>query len=194
VINQSCNFLDVGCGKGSLGEYLRENFQGIVTGIEIFPEYAEVAAKVLNHVICGNVENLNLESHSETYDYIIFSDSLEHLIDPEFTLLKVKPLLRMNGSILLSVPNIRNFRVMAPLLLFGQFEYQEEGLLDRTHLRFFTRSSIVNTLERCGFKVDEIYVDLPLRSKVGIINLFTLGIFKNILTSHYFIRACPKNS
>jgi 2-polyprenyl-3-methyl-5-hydroxy-6-metoxy-1,4-benzoquinol methylase len=187
-------FLDIGCGKGRLGEYLKDNYQAKVTGIEIFEAYAEEARNVLNNVICGNVEELNLDNHLNTYDYILFSDSLEHLIDPERTLMKVKLLLKRGGSILLAIPNIRNFRVTIPLLIFDQFEYQEEGLLDRTHLRFFTRTSIVNTLKKCGFEVDKIYEDLPFSSKVGIINIITLGLFKNILTSHFFIRACLKNS
>jgi len=192
-LKQGSNFLDIGCGKGRLGEYLRANFRASVTGIELFPEYAEDAAKVLNHVVCGNIEQLNLNSHFESYDYIIFSDSLEHLIDPERALLKVRSLLRPDGSILLSIPNVRNFRVTMPLLIFGQFEYQEEGLLDRTHLRFFTRSSIINALKRCGLEVDKVYLDLPLRSKVGIINIITLGLLRNTLTSHFFVRACLKN-
>jgi 2-polyprenyl-3-methyl-5-hydroxy-6-metoxy-1,4-benzoquinol methylase len=187
-------FLDIGCGKGRLGAFLKQKFDAKVTGIEIFPEYAAIASKCLDEVLCGNIEVLELAAFSDQFEYIIFSDSLEHLLDPKSAVNKAKDLLRSDGALLLSVPNIRNFRVTLPLVFLGKFEYQDEGLLDRTHLRFFTRSSISNLLESCGFEVESIKYDLPLNSKVGVMNVLTLGLFKETLTSHFFIKACKKNS
>lgn len=186
-------FLDIGCGKGVLGRFLKDQFEAKVTGVELFEEYANESANYLDKVICGNFENINFISLEGTFDYVIFSDSLEHLYDPKLALNKAKLLINPSGSILISIPNIRNFRVLIPLLFLGRFEYQDEGLLDRTHLRFFTRSSIVKLLRECGLEVTSIQYDLPVASKTGILNLLTLGLFRDILTSHYFISSCKRN-
>lgn len=192
-INDGCQILDIGCGKGRLGSFLKQQFSSKVTGIEIYQEYADEAAKCLDEVLCGNIEELNLSAFENQFDHVIFSDSLEHLLDPESALLKAKSMLKPDGALLLSIPNIRNFRVTMPLVLFGRFEYQDEGLLDRTHLRFFTLSSITNLLQKCGFSVESVKLDLPRDSKVGILNMLTFGLFRETLTSHFFIKACRKN-
>lgn len=193
-IKHGGNFLDIGCGKGRLGTFLKNQIAAKVTGIEIFSEYAAEASKCLDAVMCGNIEELDLSAYAAQFDYVIFSDSLEHLLDPESALLKAKTMLCPDGALLLSIPNVRNFRVTIPLVVFGKFEYQDEGLLDRTHLRFFTRSSITNLLHKCGFEVDSVKLDLPSNSKVGLLNILTFGLFKETLTSHFFIKACRKNS
>lgn len=193
-IKRGGHYLDIGCGKGRLGAFLKQQFAAKVTGIEIFPEYASEASKCLDEVLCGNIEELDLVAYTNQFNHIIFSDSLEHLLDPETALMKAKAMLRPDGALLLSIPNVRNFRVTLPLVLLGKFEYQDEGLLDRTHLRFFTRSSITNLLLHCGFEVESVKFDLPANSKVGLLNILTLGLFKETLTSHFFIKACRKNS
>lgn len=186
--------LDIGCGQGILGQYLQETYSAKVTGIEIIDDNYQMAGKVLTNALLGDIEKMDLQTIETKFNYIIFSDSLEHLIDPHKILEKIKELLDSNGNVLLSIPNIRNFRVTVPLIFKDQWEYEDEGLLDRTHLRFFTKTSICNLLDRCGYQVNEVYYDLPLSSKVGILNKLTLGILKNILTSHFFINACLKKS
>lgn len=193
-IKYSGRFLDIGCGKGRLGAFLKNQFDAKVTGIEIFPEYAKEASRCLDEVLCGNIEEMDLSAYASQFDHIIFSDSLEHLLDPGSALMKAKFMLRPDGALLLSIPNVRNFRVTLPLVFLGKFEYQDEGLLDRTHLRFFTYSSIKNLLHHCGFEVESVKLDLPTNSKVGILNLLTLGLLKETLTSHFFIKACRRNS
>ncbi|MBI5890598.1 MAG: class I SAM-dependent methyltransferase [Nitrosomonadales bacterium] len=193
-IRHGGRFLDIGCGKGMLGAFLKQRFAAKVTGIEIFQEYADEAAKYLDEVLCGNIEELNLTAYKNQFDHVIFSDSLEHLLDPKSALMKARGMLRADGALLLAIPNVRNFRVTLPLIFLGRFEYQDEGLLDRTHLRFFTRSSITNLLQKCGFEVESVKVDLPSNSKVGLLNMLTLGLFRETLTSHFFIKACKKNS
>lgn len=193
-IKHGGRYLDIGCGKGRLGSFLKKQFAAKVTGVEIFQEYAAEASKCLDEVLCGNIEELDFAEYTNKFDHIIFSDSLEHLLDPESALMKAKIMLRPDGTLLLSIPNVRNFRVTLPLLLLGRFEYQDEGLLDRTHLRFFTLSSITNLLKHCGFSVESVKFDLPINSKVGILNILTFGLFKETLTSHFFIKACQKHS
>ena len=135
---------------------------------------------------------MDISTLERNFDYIIFSDSLEHLLEPQDVLETIKPLLAPGGNVLIAIPNIRNFRVTVPLLFSDQWEYQDEGLLDRTHLRFFTQSSICKLLDRCGYQVEALYLDLPLSSKVGVLNIFTFGLFKRILTAHYFVKTSLK--
>lgn len=193
-IKEHSLILDIGCGQGNLGLYLKNKYQAHVTGVEIIEDNYLIAKKVLDNAILGDVEKLDLDEYNQKFDYIIFSDSLEHLADHVSALKHIKRTLKPDGKLLISIPNIRNFRVTFPLLFCDSFEYQDEGILDRTHLRFFTRTSISNFLFHSGFYVEDIFYDLPLKSKVGILNVLTFGFFKNLLTSHYFIQACLKKS
>ena len=189
-IKTGSRILDVGCGRGMLGAYLQKNHDSKVTGLEIIEENYQVAADILDKAHLGDIETMDLSILGNGFDYVIFSDSLEHLLDPKSVLEHVKNLLCADGLLLISMPNVRNFRVTLPLLMRDEWEYCDEGLLDRTHLRFFTGTSICKLLESCGYSVEQILVDLPLSSKVGILNILTFGFFRRHLTSHYFIKAC----
>ena len=98
---------------------------------------------------------MQIPYEKDTFDYIILADVLEHLHDPERILQKLLPYLKEDGSILCSVPNILNRHVISGLLR-GKLEYQDAGILDRTHLRFFTMDSIVRVFERCGMEVTQM--------------------------------------
>ena len=191
-IKSGTRVLDVGCGTGLLGKLLIDNLGCKVTGLEIVEENYHQAKKVLDEVILGDVETMLFPDKDFIFDYIIFSDSLEHLLSPDQVLERVAKLLNHNGSLLISMPNVRNFRVTLPLLFLDSWEYQEEGLLDKTHLRFFTYKSLINLLKNKEFNVEKVLYDLPLNSKVGVLNLITFGLFKKHLTSHYFVESCIK--
>jgi SAM-dependent methyltransferase len=182
--------LDIGCGIGLLGAYLKKKHNCIVTGLEIIEDNYEVALSELDEVFLGDIETMDLSELGCDYDYIIFSDSLEHLLNPDKVLEKIKKLLSESGMVLISMPNVRNFRVTMPLIFSDSWEYQDEGLLDRTHLRFFTCTSLLNTLNNHGYCVNKIKYDLPLSSKVGLLNKLTFGLLKKHLTSHYFVESC----
>lgn len=188
-LRRNSKVLDIGCGSGQLGQYFHRELQSEVTGVEITVDNYEIAKAVLSKTLLGDIETLDLDLIGCDFDYIIFSDSLEHMLNPDKVLNRVQQLLAKNGELLISIPNVRNFRVTFPLVIAGNWEYQDEGLLDRTHLRFFTIASISNLLHKCGYSIEEIFLDLPKSSKVGLINKLTLGLFRNHLTSHYFIRA-----
>jgi cyclopropane fatty-acyl-phospholipid synthase-like methyltransferase len=192
-IQPNSRILDIGCGQGYLGKFLKNTFKCHVTGLDIVEANALSAGKHLDTIIIGNVETMDLSILGAPFDYIIFSDSLEHLLNPEHVLLRISPLLsKENGQLLLSIPNVRNFRVVLPLILSDDWRYTNEGPLDKTHLRFFTLKSITRLLEESFFTVNEVHYNLPLSSKSGVLNLITAGIFRRHLTSHYFIQACPK--
>jgi 2-polyprenyl-3-methyl-5-hydroxy-6-metoxy-1,4-benzoquinol methylase len=191
-LKNSPKILDIGCGQGQLGKLLIDNLNADVCGIEIFQDNIEKASSVLTQTILGDIESMDLSIIGKNYDYVIFSDSLEHLADPESVLKKAKTLLNTDGCLLISIPNVRNFRVTIPLLFNDSWEYTDEGLLDKTHLRFFTFTSIIKLLNKVGFDLEKYYIDLPLKTKVGVINFLSFGIFDKILTSHYFIKVCQR--
>ena len=187
--------LDIGCGDGALGASLKANFQCAVTGVEVLPEHASKAELVLDGVHCCDALDFLVQSESGKFDVVIMSDSLEHFIDPDAVLTACHRVLKgPNSKLLIALPNVRNFRVTLPLLLFDKWSYADEGLLDRTHLKFFTENSIRHTLSVNGFKVTKIFLELPMSSKVGFLNFLTGGIFKRHLTSHYYIEACSTKS
>lgn len=191
-IRSGTKILDVGCGRGNLGSYLQTTYDSEVTGLEIIKDNFLVASTVLYEAHLGDIESMDMSVLGSRFDYVIFSDSLEHMLEPKAVLERVRDLMAENGHLLISMPNIRNFRVTAPLVFSDQWNYQDEGLLDRTHLRFFTCTSICKLIEQCGYKVEQVRVDLPLSSKVGVLNMLTLGLFRRHLTSHYFIKSCLK--
>lgn len=123
-----------------------------VSGVERDPVAAEVAEKVLDEVLVGDVAELDLVGHfgKESFDVVVFGDVLEHLADPVAALRKVRPLLTGSGSIVASIPNVGHGSVRLSLLL-GRFDYRPLGLLDSTHLRFFTRGSVHQLFRDAGF-------------------------------------------
>lgn len=189
-LKKSSKVLDIGCGQGILGQYLKEEVNANVCGLEITSDNYEIASKVLDKTMLDDIETMEPSKLGSNFDYVIFSDSLEHLVDPTQVLHKIKSIMSADGRLLIALPNVRNFRVVIPLLFRDQWKYTDEGLLDRTHLRFFTLTSIIELLQESGYVVEGFYYDLPITSKVGILNILTFGVFKRILTSHYFIKAC----
>ena len=152
LIPAGSRVLDVGCDTGNLGQAIKARGSS-VDGIEMDPDAAAHAARKLGRVACGSVEDEKvIGSFDGPYDYIVFADVLEHLAYPERTLNGIKPLLKKGGRVIASLPNVANFRVRLGLLM-GRFEYTETGILDRTHLRFFTRQTGQRLFIESGYKI-----------------------------------------
>jgi 2-polyprenyl-3-methyl-5-hydroxy-6-metoxy-1,4-benzoquinol methylase len=149
--------LDVGCGRGDTLAYLRA--QGRCTwtcGVELFPEAGEAARDRLDEMHIGNIEHLELPIPPASLDVVLCLDVLEHLIDPWATAARLAALLKPGGVLIASIPNVRHFRVVLPLLFRGSWKYADFGLMDRTHLRFFTKASAIELLESAGLTVDAV--------------------------------------
>ncbi|MGI8809727.1 MAG: methyltransferase domain-containing protein [Acidimicrobiales bacterium] len=142
--------LDVGCATGYLAQALVER-GCTVSGLESDTEAAEVARPHLERLVIGDIETMDLAEAfgDDRFDVIVFGDVLEHLRDPLAALRKAKSLLAERGSVVASIPNIAHGSVRLALLA-GRFDYQELGLLDSTHVRFFTRSSIEDLFREAG--------------------------------------------
>ena len=146
--------LDVGCATGTLGQVLRT--QGAyVVGVEIDPRAAAAARRVLDHVVVGDIERPGFFGEFETgsFDCVIFGDVLEHLRDPDSVVRSARRLLAAGGWLVASIPNVAHAAVRLALLT-GRFEYSETGLLDNTHVRFFTRTSVESLLAKAGYRIE----------------------------------------
>jgi 2-polyprenyl-3-methyl-5-hydroxy-6-metoxy-1,4-benzoquinol methylase len=138
--------LDVGCGFATTSQYLKGNR---VTGIESSPEAVKVARTRIDRVVERDLQDFDLQLGQ--FDVIIFADVLEHLPWPIGVLRQYLALLKPNGTVIISLPNVGLWSVRL-LHLLGKFEYEETGVLDHTHLRFFTRRSALRMLDEAGLK------------------------------------------
>ncbi|MDR0224929.1 MAG: methyltransferase domain-containing protein [Burkholderiaceae bacterium] len=149
--------LDLGCGSGALGAFLAEHKQCICDGVTLSQEEKRHAAPFYREVHVADLEDCDLDQlfGEARYDYIVCADVLEHLRQPERILAACRERLTPQGRLLISVPNAGYSGLVAELL-HGEFRYREEGLLDRTHLRFFTRRSLSRFLAEQSWQVDDI--------------------------------------
>ena len=148
--------LDVGCGSGGFGATLRRAGSArTVWGVEILPDVATEAGPHYDRVLVGAYPDV-LAGVERRFDCIVFNDVLEHLVDPWATLRSTVPWLAPGGSVVASIPNVRNVRVVANLVLRGDWTYTDSGVLDRTHLRFFTARTIRELFTDSGFVVDRL--------------------------------------
>lgn len=128
-----------------------------VTGIEVDEALARCAQQPGVKVICGSVEDEEvLRKVQATFDVVVLADVLEHLRRPEQTLLRMRDFLNPGGYAVVSLPNIANWKTRVALL-FGRFDYRDEGILDRTHLRFFTKRSAEAMIREAGYEVLEFH-------------------------------------
>lgn len=175
-IEPNLTLLDVGCSSGYFGGFLKKEKHLSVDGIEISSD-AKEASKKLDKVYSFDIEKKwPNEIARKKYDYIFIGDVLEHLIDPKKTLLEIKRVTKKNSLIFISIPNIAHISARLELLQ-GSFEYQETGLFDNTHLKFFTIDSIKNLISSAGYEIIDIDYstnDLPdiiikkILNKVGL--------------------------
>ncbi|TKB26134.1 class I SAM-dependent methyltransferase [Desulfopila sp. IMCC35006] len=191
IPNFSQRVLEIGCGSGkTLAMLKKKKLCTETVGIELFPEAADEARNNIDLVYCMDVEKQTLPDTIGTFDLILLLDVLEHLVDPWSLLTRLtEKHLSVGGRVIISLPNARHFSLVGPLL-FGKFDYTERGIIDKTHLRFFTRSSAVKLLHSAGLTIEatkRTSLDISLNS--GKFNLITLGLFSEFLASQYIFRA-----
>ncbi|MBI3464556.1 MAG: glycosyltransferase [Planctomycetes bacterium] len=148
--------LDIGCGAGRVGAAIKARQQAEVVGIELDAQAAAEAQDRLDRVLVGNIEQMELDLPPQSFDAILCGDVLEHLSDPASVLRRARQWVKPDGRLIASIPNIRHQSVLRALL-DGNWTYEPAGLLDRDHLRFFTRREVEKLFYRSGFSIHEIH-------------------------------------
>jgi len=177
--------LDVGCSTGYLGQTLKLEAACIVDGVELDPMAAEVAKPYYRNIYVGSIEDpAFILALSQTYDVIIFADVLEHLSRPEQILAACANLLRPDGFALISMPNIAFWDVRRQLFFRGEWQYTETGILDYTHLRFYTFYSVRDLIAKARYRIVEQRVGISwLPFERG---LYQRAIGKRLIQTHVF--------
>ncbi|WP_326514720.1 glycosyltransferase [Clostridium intestinale] len=144
------NILEVGCACGATLLKIKNLYKNAnLYGIEL-NENAALISKNFADIRAENIESASLSYEENYFDYIIFADVLEHLYDPWLVLKNIKRYLKDNGKIIASIPNVMHYSVIRDLIN-GNWTYRESGILDKTHMRFFTFNEIVDMFNRCGY-------------------------------------------
>lgn len=181
--------LDVGTASGYLGKILKGRGH-YVTGIEFDAAAAESARNYYDSFQVADIETFEFPYRRE-FDYIVFADVLEHLRDPAAVLRTCIPALKESGKLIISVPNVANFIVRLSLL-FGKFDYMDRGILDRTHLRFFTLRSLKKMMREVSCTVLEV---IPTPLPVQIVLPFTENKFFTLFhAACYALTRCWKTA
>ena len=194
--------LETGCANGRFSAVLTE-IDCRVVGIEIDPQAAEQAKEFCANVIVGDLETEETWAQIPGgFDTIIFGDVLEHLVRPWRVLRALRDRLKPGGSIIVSIPNIAHWDTRIGLLR-GRFDYQENGLLDATHLRFFTRRTAYELLRECGYRIVDRDDSLRLPMWVYSVRLvrrfapkllpLLVRIAPNLFTYQFILKAVPDN-
>jgi 2-polyprenyl-3-methyl-5-hydroxy-6-metoxy-1,4-benzoquinol methylase len=181
---------DLGCFVGATGRWLKGQFPGVrVVGVELLPAAAEKARADYDQVFTGRFEEIDLAPLTGQFDTIIAADVLEHLYHPWQSLERLKTLLAPGGALYVSLPNVRNLRVLEGLAL-GDWPYAGAGILDITHLRFFTRRSALRMLSETGWQVQDVRANLDPQLK-GMIEGRDLNTVRNIQLKNLVLRDLP---
>lgn len=192
--------LDVGCATGFLARELKKEGHQVV-GIEVDKEAAKEAKKYCSKIIVDSAESGKIKFKKEYFDVIILGDILEHLKEPLLVLSKYKEYLKPGGLIISSTGNIANWHVRLNLL-FGRFEYKEKGILDKTHLRFYTKKTFKKLMRDAGLKIVDIKatpIPLPMLAQMTAkgkplnfihqLNYLVTLLWKNIFAFQFVIIA-----
>ncbi len=192
--------IEIGCGAGNTLKYLKDNSRGKwFGGVEINPAVAEIAADRLDQVWAGPIEEvlsseggLNAEPK---FDVILCLDVLEHLIDPWTVTRQLSELLNPGGVIISSIPNVRYYKVSLNLLTKGHWRYEDSGVLDSTHLRFFTKETATEMITGAGLEISSIEPTAPMKPwrNKWILNKLSGGRLIDIYAYNYLISARKPN-
>ncbi|WP_407278606.1 class I SAM-dependent methyltransferase [Aromatoleum evansii] len=206
LVGKNKRVLELGCSVGTQSKVLRHDLNCDVTGIEINPSAAEQARRYCSRVIVGNLDELDFRPlfPQEKFDVVLCADVLEHLYNPTSLLSRVKPLIDTNGYLIASIPNIVHIAILLEML-HGKFDYKNNGILDNSHIRFFTRKTIITSFTEAEFTIAllersyarENETEFDLRNTINNASRIIEYIRTNneeCFTYHFIVKATPSQS
>ncbi len=181
--------LDIGCANGALGKMLKEKYSCTIVGVEVSESAATIARAALDQVYVFNIEQPD-EWPSEIlegeFDAVIISEVLEHLFLPEVLMKRVRSLCHSQTRVVLTVPNILFWKNRLKML-FGSFEYEERGIMDRGHIHFFSWKSLSALIANEGFVIDRTMHHVPTRVLRGFADAFP-----GLVAHNFIVRIAPR--
>jgi 2-polyprenyl-3-methyl-5-hydroxy-6-metoxy-1,4-benzoquinol methylase len=186
--------LELGCGTGATVALVKSVRKvAWAGGVEVSPDAANAARTHCDQVWNGDIERERIEQEiaPASLDLILCLDVLEHLVDPWSVVKRLSPMLAPGGSLIASIPNIRNWKFIRKLLFKGEFRYADAGLLDRTHLRFFVRTTAIELVEAGGLKTAVATNAQPWRPSDAraILDAATFGGLTDLMVKQWLIVA-----
>lgn len=186
IPNGTKKTLEFGCGEGNFSELIKNRFNAETWAVEIDENSARKASEKLHKVIHNDAFKALDELPGNYFDCIICFDFLEHLVDPYSLLESLKSKLTKNGVIATSIPNIRYYSAFKDFILHGNWDYKDQGIMDRTHLRFFTRKSIIKMFKQLDFEILTMEGLHPTSSSTfKLLHLLTFGFFSDTRFKHF---------
>jgi len=183
--------IDIGCAGGATGARIKQlHPAACVIGLETHVGAAKAASKVLDRVIVDSIETAKLGEHGVavgSVDAVIAGDVLEHMVNPWRVLDRLRPFISPRGTVIASVPNARNFALLGDLVDDGEWRYDSSGLLDITHLRFFTVKSLRRLFEETGYQVTGIGFNFDPRL-TGLLEQATSVEIPNLQNGRFMIQ------
>jgi 2-polyprenyl-3-methyl-5-hydroxy-6-metoxy-1,4-benzoquinol methylase len=176
IPREAQQILDVGCSEGLFGRQLKRAGAAEVWGIELDAASAERAALYLDRVLNGDIAQLVSGLPDSYFDCIVFNDVLEHMTDPYYVLQSVRDKLQPSGVIVSCIPNVRYILNLRDLLVKKDWKYADGGILDKTHLRFFTEKSLIETFHMLQYEILTLEGIRPIRTwKFTLLNAVFCG-------------------
>lgn len=194
VKKKGLDVLEIGAAYGETLYHLKE--EGIAkraVGVDIFEDTNGAERyKPIDKFLFGNIENEDYPDFENSFDLILLPDVLEHLEEPLEVLKKVDSYLKKGGTVVVSMPNIRHYSAFYRIFVKGRFDYDESGIFDYTHKRFYCRRNIEDLLKKAGFRIlksEGSIRNFRGRSFTKILNRLTFGFLEEFFSTQYFFTA-----
>ncbi len=163
---QYSRVLEIGCGNGNFRDNLSKEHE--YWGVEPVESTAMIASKKLDKVLIGTYQEMLNQIPNDYFDLVICNDVIEHMVDHDEFFQSIKKKIKKDGYLVASIPNVRYLPNLFEILVKKDWEYKDEGILDRTHLRFFTKKGLLRTITDNGFVVDQFMEFCPYRNDSGL--------------------------
>lgn len=190
----SLKVLEIGAAYGETLYYLKEKgLADEAIGVELFEDKKNKEKyKKIDRFIFGNINEIDFPEFEGYFDLILLPDVLEHIFDPKVALKKVHKYLKGDGEIIVSMPNIRHYSAFVNIFIKGDFKYEDSGIFDYTHVKFYCKKNIKELLESANFRIldtESSIKNFKGKSFAKTINNITFGFFEEFFSTQYFFRS-----